>query len=99
MPATYIVALVHIQVCLHVALVCSPDSACHTRPWLLERKHALDVVSVDLFAGYGVNDGRLDAKERQRGGSGLCGCYTTKRSDDMGASLRLPVGLDILACQ
>jgi hypothetical protein len=48
--STYVVALIHIQVCVHVSLMCSPDCACHTGPWLLECQDALHVVSVDLLA-------------------------------------------------
>ena len=62
-----VVALVHVQVGVHVALVRLPNGACHARPRLLERQHALDVVAVHLLARHRVNDGRLDAEEGQRG--------------------------------
>src|SRR2546423_1279779 len=61
--STYVVALVHVQVGVHIPLMCAPHSSCHTRPWLLERQNALDVVAFDLFAGDRVNDCRFDTKE------------------------------------
>jgi len=41
-----VVSLVHIEVGVHVTLVCAPDCACHTRPWLLDGENTLDIVSV-----------------------------------------------------
>ena len=92
--ATYVVSLVHVQVCIHVSLVCAPDCAGHTGPWLLECQNTLNVVSVDLFTGNRVYDGRLDAKEWEGGTTWLGGSYTSKRSDDMGTGLSLPVCLE-----
>ena len=46
----YVVALVHVQICVHVSLVRTPDGASHARPRLLESKHALDIVAVDLLS-------------------------------------------------
>lgn len=98
MRNTHVVALVHIQVCLHISLVCSPNCPRHTGPWLLEGKHALDIVSVDLFARDWIYDGGFDAEEGEGGRSRLGGRYTTERCDDVGAGLRLPVCLYISAC-
>jgi hypothetical protein len=75
--STYIVPLVHVQVCVHVTLVCSPDSAGHAGPWLSEGEHTLHVVAVDLLAGYRVDDGGVDAKEGERRRPGLRGCNAT----------------------
>jgi hypothetical protein len=61
---TYIVALVNVQISVHVPLVCAPDGSRHARPRLLESQHALDIVAVDLLARDRVDDCRLDAEER-----------------------------------
>lgn len=90
---TNVVSLVNIQVCVHISLVRTPDCASHARPCLLEGKNTLDIVSVNFFAGDGVDDRRLDAEKGQRCRTGLGGCDTSKRSDDVGASLSLPVCL------
>jgi hypothetical protein len=61
--STHVVALVHIQICIHVSLVCTPNGASQTWPWLLKGQHSLDIVSVDLLARDGIDDGRFDAEE------------------------------------
>ena len=61
---THVVALVHVQVRIHVALVGSPDRTGHARPRLLDRQYAFDVVPLDLLARDRVNDGGFDAEER-----------------------------------
>jgi hypothetical protein len=63
---THIVSLVDIQIRVHVPFVCSPDRSSHAWPRLLERKHALDVVSVYLLARDWIDDGRLNAEEGKR---------------------------------
>lgn len=59
----HIQTLVYIQICIHIPLVCSPDSSGHAWPRLLECKHALNIISVDFLAGDGINDGWLNAEE------------------------------------
>lgn len=88
-----VVALVHVQVCVHVTLVCSPDSAGHAGPWLLESKHALYVVAVLLLARDRVDDGGLDAEEGEGCGAGLRGSDTAEGCDNVGTGLGLPVCL------
>lgn len=90
---THIVSLVHVEIGIHVPLVCAPDCAGHAGPRLLESKHTLDIVTVNFFTGHGVDNGRLNAEERQRRRSRLCGSDTTQRCNDMRASLCLPVCL------
>ena len=90
----YVVSLVHIQVGVHVPLVGTPNGAGHARPGLLERENALHIVAQNLLSGDRVDDGRLDTEEGQRSTAGLGGGNTAKGSDDVGASLSLPVGLD-----
>ena len=94
--ASYVVSLVHIQVCIHIPLVCAPDRAGHAGPWLLECQNALNVVSMNLFARNRVDNRRLDTEERKRGTTWLGGGYTSKRSDDVGTSLSLPVCLEFV---
>lgn len=45
-----VVALVDVEVGVHVALVGAPDGAAHGGPGLLEGEDAFDVVAVDFFA-------------------------------------------------
>lgn len=90
---TYVISFIHIQICVHISLVGTPDGASHTRPGLLEGQHALYVVAVDLLARHGVNDGGLNAKEGQRSAAGLGGGDTCQWGDDVGTGLGLPVCL------
>lgn len=90
---TYVVSLVNIQIRIHVSLVRTPNGPSHARPWLLECKDTFDVVSVNFFAGHGVDDCGLDAEEGQRGGAGFGGCYACEGGDDVGSCLGLPVRL------
>lgn len=71
----------------------APDGASHAWPGLLEGKDTLDIVAMDLLARDRVDDRRLDAEEGKRGGAGLGGSNTSKRGDDVGAGLGLPVRL------
>jgi hypothetical protein len=73
--------------------VCTPDCASHARPWLLESQNTLNIVSVDLLARDRVDDRRLDTKEWKGSATWLSRCDTSERSDDIGASLGLPVCL------
>lgn len=91
----YVVALVDVQVSIHVALVCSPDGTGHAGPGLLECQDTLDIVTSDFLARDGINDGGLNAKEGQRGTARLGGGNTTQRCNDVGTSLGLPVSLSI----
>lgn len=94
---THVVSLVHIQVCVHITLVCAPDGTSHTWPWLLERKNTLDIISMDLLAGDRVDDRRFNAKEWQRSRSRLGRGNTGKRSDNVGSGLGLPVCLILVS--
>ena len=93
MNGTNVVSLVHIQICVHVSLVSTPDCASHTWPWLLECQNTLDIVSVNFFAGDRVDDRRLNSEEGKGGRTWFGRCYSCERSDDMGAGLSLPVSL------
>ena len=73
--------------------MCTPHGPRHARPRLLDSQDALDVVSLNLVPRYRVDDGGLDAEEREGSASGLCRCYTTQWADNVGAGFCLPVGL------
>ena len=88
-----VVPLVDIQVCLHVALVGTPDGTGHARPGLPKGKHTLDLVAGNLLARDRVDDSRVNTEEWQGSTTRLGGGDTTQRGDDVGASLGLPVGL------
>jgi len=90
---TYVYALIHIQVGVHIALVCAPDSASHAGPWLLDGQNSLDIVSVNLLSGDRVDDSRLDTEERQRCATGLGRSNASQGRDDVGPCLCLPVRL------
>lgn len=89
-----VVALVHAEVGLLVSLVGAPDSSGHAGPGLLEAEDTLAVVSCNLLTADGVDESGLDAKEGQRGGTGLGRSDTSQGSDDVGAGLGLPIGID-----
>lgn len=91
--STYVVTLVDIQISIHVAPVRTPHGAGHARPGLLESQNTLNIIARDFLAGDGVDDGRLDTEERQGGTAGLGRGDAAEGSDDVGASLGLPVGL------
>lgn len=63
MASTYVVSLVHVQVRVHISLVCTPDSTGHAGPRLLEGEYAFNIVSVNLLARNGINNGRLYSEE------------------------------------
>lgn len=94
---TYVEALVDVKVGLHVALVVTVDGSVHARPCLLEGQDTLNVVSVELLARHGVNDGGLNTEEWKRSASGLGRGDTCKRGDNVGAGLGLPVGLSAVS--
>lgn len=91
---THVVVRVHVQVCIHVSLVRTPDSTGHAGPWLLESQHALDIITVDLLARNRVDNGWLDTEEWKGGTSWLGGGHTSERSDNVGTGLGLPVCLE-----
>ena len=91
---THVIAFVHIKIGVHVALVGTPDSACHAWPGLLDSQNPLYVVAMDFFTRHWVDDRGLNAKERQRCTSGFRRSDSTEWCNDMGASLGLPIGLD-----
>lgn len=91
--APYVVALVNIQVCIHITLVRTPNGAGHAGPGLLEGKDTLNVVPGNLLSGDGINNGGLNAEEGKRGTAGLGGGDTTQRGDHVRTGLGLPVSL------
>lgn len=91
--STYVVTLVDIQISVHVALVRTPHGAGHAGPGLLESQNTLNIIARDFLTGDGVDNGRLDTEEGQGGTAGLGRGDTAQGSDDVGASLGLPVGL------
>jgi hypothetical protein len=74
--------------------MCTPNGASHARPWLLESKHTLDIVSVNLLARDGVDNRRLDTKEGEGRTTWLGGSDTSKRGNNVGPGLGLPVCLE-----
>lgn len=91
--STHVKTLVDVEVGVHVALVCAVDAARHARPSLLEGQNTLNVVAVQLLARNGIDNGRLNAKEGQRGTTGLGRRNTSQRSNNIRAGLSLPVSL------
>jgi hypothetical protein len=90
---TYVVALVHVIVSVHVALVGTVHGAGHAGPGLLERQNTFDVVAGEFLAGNRVDNGGLDTEERQRSTARFGRSNTGKRCNDVGAGFRLPVSL------
>jgi len=80
---THIVALVDVQVGVHVPLVSPPDGPGHAGPRLLEGQNTLDIVTMQLLARDRVDDGGVDTEEGERGTAGLGGGNTSKGSDDV----------------
>ncbi len=93
---THVVPLIHIEICVHKPLMCPPDCAGHAGEWLLDRKNALDIISVFLLASYGVDDGWFDTEEREGSAARLCGSDASHGRNDVRSSLRLPVRLQVL---
>lgn len=90
---SYVEALVDIKVGFSEALMVSPNGAGHAGPWLLDAKNTFNIVALNLLARDRINDGGFDTEERERCAAGLGGSYTSKRSNDVGTSLSLPIGL------
>ena len=59
----YVVALVDVEISVHVPLVGAPNCAGHAGPWLLEGKNTLDVVTSDFLSRDRVDNSRLNSKE------------------------------------
>lgn len=97
---TYVVALVNVQVRVHIPLVSTPHGSSHARPRLLERQDTLDIIALELFTGDRIDDSRLNAKEGESCGTRLGWCDAAERCNDVGSGLGLPVGLPTmtLAC-
>ena len=75
----------------------TPNGTGHAGPRLLDGKHTLDIVALDLLAGHGINDGGLDTEARKRRTAGFRGRNASKGGDDVGSGFRLPVRLRELA--
>lgn len=71
----------------------TPHGARHTGPGLLESQDTLDIVAKNLFSGDRVDDRGLNTEERKGRTARLGGGNTAKGSDDVGASLGLPICL------
>lgn len=71
-----------------------PNCASHTGPRLLKRQHTFYIVTVNFFAGNRIDDRRLDSKKWERCATRLGRSDPSKRSDNIGSSLRLPVCLN-----
>ena len=60
----YVIALVHVEIGIHVTFMSTPYGSSHARPWLLNSQNTLYIVAMYFFPGDWVNDRGLDAKER-----------------------------------
>lgn len=90
---THIISLVQIKIGLHVSLVITPNCASHARPRFLDRQNTLDVISINLFARDGIDDGEFDTEKRQRGASRFSGRDSSQGCNYVRASFGLPVCL------
>jgi hypothetical protein len=90
---SYVIALVNVEISIHVSLVRAVHSAQHAGPGLLKGKHAFNVVAVNLLARDGVDNDGLNAEEGERGATGLGRADSSQGGDDIGAGLSLPVCL------
>ena len=61
---TYVIALVYVEIGVHIALMSTPDSSSHARPGLLNSQNTFYVIAMYFYPGHRVNNGRLDTKER-----------------------------------
>ena len=61
---THVIALINVEVGIHVALMSTPDSSGHARPWLFNSQDTFYVVAMYFFPGDWVDDRGLDTKER-----------------------------------
>src|ERR1035441_1735585 len=77
---------------LAIALMVAVDGAGHRGPWLADDEQAA-MAGRDVFSLL-VDHLRLNAKEGPRGRAGLGGHGAGKGSDQNGASLGLPPGID-----
>ena len=69
----YVVAFVNIEVGVHIPLMRPPDSTSHAWPRLLEGKYAFNIVAMNLLAGHGIDNSRLDTEEGKGRGARLGG--------------------------
>ena len=60
----YVVALVHIEISIHITFMGTPDGSSHARPGLLNSQNPLYVVTMYFFSGDRINNRGLNAKER-----------------------------------
>ena len=85
-------AEVHREVGFLVALRVAPDGTNHRGPRFLDDQEAA-FAPFDISAGF-VDDRRLDARKRQRAGTGNERCHAGQGRNDMAAGFRLPEGID-----
>lgn len=90
---THVVTLIHIQVCVHITLMCAVYCTCHAGPCLLKGEDTLHIVTVDLLARHRVDNCRLNTEERERRRARLRRGHARKGSNNVGPSLSLPVSL------
>ena len=60
----YVVALVHIEIGIHITFMSTPDGSGHARPGFLNSQNPLYVVAMYFFSGDRINNRGLNAKER-----------------------------------
>lgn len=90
---SYVVALVDIEISIHISLVRAPHSAGHAWERLLDGENAFNIIALEFFARDGVDNGGLDTEEGQGSTTRFRRGDSCERGDDVGASFRLPVGL------
>jgi hypothetical protein len=44
----YIVSAIDVEVCAHISVMITPDSACHTRPRVLNGQNSFYIASLEL---------------------------------------------------
>lgn len=71
-----------------------PDRPSDRRPRSLERKYALDSITLELLSRSRIQNSRLDTEERNGRGTRLGRDGTRKRSDDDRTGLSLPERID-----
>src|SRR5690606_21377258 len=80
------------EIGLFEALRITPDRADHRRPRTAHHQESA-LAALDLFAGL-VDDGGIDARQRQRAGTRLERRHARQRRDHVRAGFGLPPGVD-----